>query len=743
MRLSEKGDSGIFGWLFSENRVFFGVLFLILAGAVLTSLYSFLLFHVIVEIFSVLIAAAIFIIVWNTRGHLQNTYLLIVGIAYLFIGSIDFIHTLAYSGMNIFVGYDANLPTQLWIIARYMEAITLVVAPLMFGRTTKPFRVFGLYAAATVILVIAVFVPGLFPACYVEGTGLTLFKIASEYFISILLVCAIYLLWRHRDHFESDILWLVVASIVLTICAELSFTFYVSVYGFSNFAGHLFKLASFALIYQALVVSAFRRPYDTLFREIRQAEDKAREERDRLQQYLDLAPVMFTVIDQNGEVELINRRGTEILGYPSEEVIGKSWYATFLPSSVRDRETARLRHLLADGIHPGDEVAENLVLTKNGDERRILWHNTVIRNPDGMITGILSSGEDVTHIREAERDLHLKNAAIEATQSGIALLSMDGTVCYANAALTRMFGYEDEKALVGFSIIDLSQDHEEPFMPELQALMGTGNWFGEQHGKTVDGRAVDLLVSATVISDSQGEPLNIVVSFMDITEMHRYRAALREANKKLNILSSLTRHDVLNQVQVLVSYSELLEEITPKEAHGHEYIKKLFETAERIYRQISFTHDYQDLGVKAPQWQKVEAACAEGALAIDSRLMQISCMTGPLEVYADAMFVKVFYNLLDNAVRHGVSVTEIHVSFTEGADGSGTLLVADNGVGVPESQKKRIFERGVGSNTGLGLFIIGEVLGITGCSITEIGTEGEGASFSIYIPAGAWRYGDV
>ena len=742
MNPPEKGDSGVMGRVFSENRIFFAVLILILAGAAITSLYSFLVFHIIAEMFSIIIAAAIFIIVWNTRTYLRNPYLLILGIGYLFIGSIDFVHTLAYVGMNLFAGYGANLPTQLWIIARYMEAITLVSAPLMFGHSVRPYRVFVLYAAATCVLVTAAFVPGLFPDCYVEEGGLTLFKIVSEYIICILLVCATYLLWRSREHFEDDIFWLIVASIVCTICAELSFTFYDSAYGFSNFAGHLFKLTSFALIYQALVVSAFRRPYETLFREVRQAEETAGKERDRLQQYLDLAPVMFIVIDRNGDVRLINRKGAEILGYPQEEIIGKNWYATFLPSPVRTVVSSRLEHLMKEEIRPGDEVAENLVLTKSGEYRRILWHNTVIRNADGMITGTLSSGEDVTGIREAERDLHLKNAAIEATQNGIALLSMDGTVHYANAALTRMMGYEDETALVGRSLPDMDEGGG-LYTAALRELTETGNWLGEQHGRMADGRAIDLLVSATVISDAHGGPTNIVVSFMDITEMHRYRTALREANKKLNILSSMTRHDILNQVQVLLSYADLLEEMTPDDAPGHEYIEKLFEATKRIYRQISFTRDYQDLGVKAPRWQKVGVVCAEGADAVDRSLISVSCIAGPLEIYADTMLVKVFFNLFDNAVRHGERVTEIHVSFMEEPDGAGTLLVADNGVGVPESQKERIFERGVGSNTGLGLFIIREVLGITGCVITEIGTEGEGASFSIHIPPGAWRYGDA
>ena len=235
--------------------------------------------------------------------------------------------------------------------------------------------------------------------------------------------------------------------------------------------------------------------------------------------------------------------------------------------------------------------------------------------------------------------------------------------------------------------------------------------------------------------------MNIVASFMDITEMHRYRTALREANRKLNTLSSLTRHDILNQVQVLLSYSEMLEETTPDDAPGHEYIDKLFEATKRIYRQIIFTRDYQDLGIAAPIWQVVDAVCVECADVVDSSVIQIFCTTGLLEVYADTMFARVFYNLFDNAVQYGKTVTEIHVTFTEQPDGSGLLLVTDNGVGVPEGQRERIFERGVGSNTGLGLFLIREVLGITGITITETGAEGEGACFTIHIPAGAWRFG--
>ena len=201
----------------------------------------------------------------------------------------------------------------------------------------------------------------------------------------------------------------------------------------------------------------------------------------------------------------------------------------------------------------------------------MLWHNTVIRNADGMITGTLSSGEDVTDIRDAERDLHLKNAAIDATQSGVCLLTPDGTIRYTNAAFVGMLGYENATELVGRSITDTVKNHEYE-ESVLHTVIETGSWFGEQHAVKADGSIIDLLVSATVIYDDRDEPMNIVVSFMDISDMQRYRTALQEANKKLNILSSITRHDILNQIQVLLSYSELLEETTPDDAPDRELL---------------------------------------------------------------------------------------------------------------------------------------------------------------------------
>jgi len=247
----------------------------VLVGLYAASRYNYLLFHALAEGFSVVVACGIFMIAWNSRRFLDNNYFLLLGMAFLFIGCIDLLHTLAYSGMNISPGYDADLPTQLWISARYLESITLLVAPLLIGRVTWEKQILALYATMFVLLLGLIF-SGHFPSAYVEGQGLTAFKKVSEYVISIILVGSLFTLRSRRESFEPRVLSLLYWAIALTIASELAFTFYVSVYGFSNLAGHYFKLMAFVFIYRAIVVTGLKEPYSVLFRNLKASETRYR-----------------------------------------------------------------------------------------------------------------------------------------------------------------------------------------------------------------------------------------------------------------------------------------------------------------------------------------------------------------------------------------------------------------------------------------------------------------------------------
>ncbi|MBN1933773.1 MAG: hypothetical protein JW934_03860 [Anaerolineae bacterium] len=256
----------------------------VLGGLYAVGLYSYLLFHCLAEVFSILVAWGIFVIAWNTRNYHDNGYFVLLGIAYLFVGGIDLAHTLTYKGMDIFPGLGANLATQLWIVARYLESMSLLIAPWFLNRygpnrqaqLVSPRRSLARYVFATYALIsgaaVALILFGLFPACYVDGVGLTAFKKISEYVICAILVVAAVGLARHRRALDPQIFVLLVLSILVTIAAELAFTTYVSVYGVANLIGHLLKIVAFYLIYKAIIEIGLVNPFRLLFRNLKQSE---------------------------------------------------------------------------------------------------------------------------------------------------------------------------------------------------------------------------------------------------------------------------------------------------------------------------------------------------------------------------------------------------------------------------------------------------------------------------------------
>lgn len=251
------------------------LLLLALGGLWWSRQRGYLLAHSLSELFSIAIAGGIFMVAWNSRRFSTSGYFLFVGLAYLFVAALDILHTLAYTGMGVFPGHGTDLPTQLWIAARSVEAISLLLAALLLRRKLHPYLVFGLYIIATILLVQSILAWHIFPTCFIEGSGLTPFKIISEYVICVILVAAMVLLWRQRVHFHRQVLLLLLASLTATIGSELCFTLYRDPYGPWNFAGHYLKIVSFYLVYKAIIETALTRPYSLLFRDLEQAKAAA------------------------------------------------------------------------------------------------------------------------------------------------------------------------------------------------------------------------------------------------------------------------------------------------------------------------------------------------------------------------------------------------------------------------------------------------------------------------------------
>ncbi len=312
----------------SRDRVYLSIAvgLLVLFVLYLTRLHSYLLFHSLAEIFSIAVASAVFMFAWNARRFLENSYLLFIGIAYLFVGGLDALHTLSYKGMGVFQGYGTDLPTQLWIAARYIQSLSLLIAPAFLGRRIRPGFVLGVYAALVFVLVGSIFYWDFFPSCFVEGRGLTPFKKGSEYAISLILVGAIIFLVQKRKAFDVSILRLLVASVGVTICSELAFTFYVDAYDFSNLIGHYLKIMSFYLIYKAIIATGLTRPYALLFRDLKKSEEALRESEERYRSMMEGMQDPVYICGHDYRVTYMNpamieRVGSDMTGQPCYKVV--------------------------------------------------------------------------------------------------------------------------------------------------------------------------------------------------------------------------------------------------------------------------------------------------------------------------------------------------------------------------------------------------------------------------------------
>ena len=352
--------------------LYIAVWVLLLVGLYLSSLYSYLLFHGIAEVFSVIIAGGVFALAWNSRRLIANNYLLFLGIALLFIAFLDLLHTLAYKGMGAFPGYGADLPTQLWIAARYLQSLTFLAAPLFLRRRLNPWLVFLGFFAVTTLVLLSIFQWQIFPVCYVPGQGLTAFKKYSEYFISLILLGALGFLLKERREFAPGVLRLLVYSILLTIGSELAFTFYVSVYGLSNLVGHLFKIMAFYCIYKAIIETGLMQPFALLFRDLKLREEALQQERDTVKGLnTELRQRMGQLEATNRELEAFSYSASHDLQAPLRAITG---FSQFLWDDYRDRldeEGSRYLQIIQDNANKMKLLISSLLALSRMERQEI------------------------------------------------------------------------------------------------------------------------------------------------------------------------------------------------------------------------------------------------------------------------------------------------------------------------------------------------------------------------------------
>lgn len=416
---------------------------LIFGAFYLVSSRNYLLFHSAAELFSIVIGCGIFVVAWNSREHLENHYLLFLGIASLFIAFLDLIHTLAYKGMGVFPGYDANLPTQLWLAARYAQSFSLLLAPLFLFRPLKPALAAGGFSAAGFLLLASIFYWKIFPDAFIEGTGLTGFKRASEFLISFILVTSGLLLLRNRHLFDGKVLHHILGFIVAAIISELCFTLYTDVYGLFNLFGHYAKIVSFYFLYKAVVETGLTQPQRILFRNLKQSEEALQEAREeleirvqertaelaaankelenrialhkraelRFQELFESVADAVLVTDRKGSLIMANAQAEKMFGYPREELLGKS-VTVLVPERYRAiHETHCSTYSAEPRVRPMGYGLGCIGRRKNGSEFAAEISLSPLET-DGTPM-IVSSVRDITNRKQMEADLLRLNEELE------------------------------------------------------------------------------------------------------------------------------------------------------------------------------------------------------------------------------------------------------------------------------------------------------------------------------------------
>lgn len=279
-----------------------------LAGLVAVSLYNYAVFHTLVEAFCVLVAGAVFIVVFNTRHLHDNDYLLFVGLGFVTFVALGIPHTLGYKGLALFPGFDDDLPTQAFIAQRFFIALSFIIAPAYLRRRINVRLTIAILLTVTVLVLASLLVWRNFPSMFVTGEGLTGIKKAMEVVLALMFLVAAGLMLRNREHFESHVANLITASLACFVGSEVAFMLYKTPFGISNLVGHLLQVSAFWLIYRAVLLTGLARPFDLLYRKLATSEAELARANLHLQAVgsisdaaittLELRPIVNTLLDR-------------------------------------------------------------------------------------------------------------------------------------------------------------------------------------------------------------------------------------------------------------------------------------------------------------------------------------------------------------------------------------------------------------------------------------------------------------
>ena len=446
--------------------------------------------------------------------------------------------------------------------------------------------------------------------------------------------------------------------------------------------------------------------------------------------------ILLTSIPE-GKILEVNGSILRITGYRQEEVLGRTTdeLGFWVDDADREHYKARVRN-----------------------EGRVMNFLTRFRQRSGAIITAWISGSivslesgpcfisvvnDITDWKKAEDALRESEekyrTLVETTGTGFVIIDTDGRVLDANLEYIHLSGHTGLDEIIGRKVTEwTAKDDREKNVEAVWQCIREGfirNF--EVNYADASGQITPIEINATVLRS--GTTVQIHTLVRDITDRRRMENALQLARSKINLLNTVTFHDIQNAAFSISAYHELLRmHVTDEKAKA--FLEKQRDFNQTIVNSLNFAKNFQDMGVRPPQWQNIGQVFLMAISHLDFLRITRNFHAEGLEVYADPLLEKVFFHLMQNVLIYGQHATEVTISYQEKPDGL-TLFIEDNGIGIPTAEKHVIFDRGYGKGTGLGLFFVREVLSITGMTITETGEPGTGARFEIFVSNEGYRFG--
>ena len=351
-------------------------------------------------------------------------------------------------------------------------------------------------------------------------------------------------------------------------------------------------------------------------------------------------------------------------------------------------------------------------------------------------------------LKEAKSDVEEKNtffsALLEMSTHGVITISSQWRVRYFNKHFCKMWDIPEDVVCIGADgneilshCVKQTNDPEE-FLAHVNAIIDSKASIWNDEIYLSDGKIFQTI--SAPIRRANEEYYGRVWIFFDITERKRYERHMHLANQKMGLLSKITRHDIMDQLSNVFAISDLISEDV-SDVHTKELLERMEQALNTVRNQIEFTRNYQELGNRGAEWQDMNE-CIKHATSLLIHLPDLP----PVEVladdlpmiFADPLFEKVMYKLIEKPLQHGECVTHIKVTFSVEDDGHGILIFRDNGTGIPDELKSRIFDKDFKKIPDF--FLIREICSLTGMTIRECGIYGEGAQFEIMIPTDYWKW---